>query len=50
MEGLSTYRLGYVAQSLTLGVSAGHTCRLATAELRYSARVLDLLEAGPECR
>ncbi|MBN8227871.1 UV DNA damage repair endonuclease UvsE [Corallococcus macrosporus] len=31
MEGLSTYRLGYVAQSLTLGVSASHTCRLATA-------------------
>ncbi|CAM3447093.1 UV DNA damage repair endonuclease UvsE [Corallococcus sp. ZKHCc1 1396] len=31
MEGPSTYRLGYVAQSLTLGVSAGHTCRLAGA-------------------
>lgn len=31
MEGLSSYRLGYVAQSLTLGVSASHTCRLATA-------------------
>ncbi|WP_223632528.1 UV DNA damage repair endonuclease UvsE [Corallococcus sp. EGB] len=34
MEGLSTYRLGYVAQSLTLGVSASHTCRLATATPR----------------
>ncbi|RKH52924.1 UV DNA damage repair endonuclease UvsE [Corallococcus sp. AB050B] len=31
MEGPSSYRLGYVAQSLTLGVSASHTCRLATA-------------------
>ncbi|MBZ4402201.1 UV DNA damage repair endonuclease UvsE [Myxococcus sp. AS-1-15] len=31
MEGFDSYRLGYVAQSLTLGVSAGHTCRLAGA-------------------
>ncbi|MBM7115030.1 UV DNA damage repair endonuclease UvsE [Archangium primigenium] len=27
----SAYRLGYVAQSLTLGVGASHTCRLASA-------------------
>ncbi|MET0402572.1 MAG: UV DNA damage repair endonuclease UvsE [Cystobacter sp.] len=30
-EGTSTYRLGYVAQCLSLGVGAGHTCRLASA-------------------
>ncbi|MCP3142083.1 UV DNA damage repair endonuclease UvsE [Pyxidicoccus xibeiensis] len=31
MEGPSTYRLGYVANCLTLGVGASHTCRLAGA-------------------
>ncbi|HZI11313.1 MAG TPA: UV DNA damage repair endonuclease UvsE [Myxococcus sp.] len=31
MEGLDTYRLGYVANCLTLGVGASHTCRLAGA-------------------
>ncbi|HZH75539.1 MAG TPA: UV DNA damage repair endonuclease UvsE [Archangium sp.] len=30
-EGLSTYRLGYVANCLTLGIGASHTCRLAGA-------------------
>ncbi len=30
-EGLSTYRLGYVANCLSLGVGASHTCRLAGA-------------------
>lgn len=30
-EGLSSYRLGYVANCLTLGVGASHTCRLAGA-------------------
>ena len=31
MEGASTYRLGYVANCLTLGVGASHTCRIAGA-------------------
>ena len=31
MEGPTTYRLGYVANCLTLGVGASHTCRLAGA-------------------
>lgn len=31
MERRSTYRLGYVANCLTLGVGASHTCRLAGA-------------------
>ena len=30
-EGLSSYRLGYVANCLSLGVGASHTCRLAGA-------------------
>lgn len=30
-EALATYRLGYVANCLTLGVGASHTCRLASA-------------------
>jgi len=45
MEGIASYRLGYVAQSLTLGVSAGHTCRLSgvTAE-RLAALIARNLE------
>jgi len=30
-EGTSTYRLGYVANCLSIGVGASHTCRLAGA-------------------
>ncbi|AKJ03502.1 UV DNA damage endonuclease [Archangium gephyra] len=30
-EGLSSYRLGYVANCLSLGLGASHTCRLAGA-------------------
>lgn len=30
-ESLDTYRLGYVANALTLGIGASHTCRLAGA-------------------
>ncbi|MBF5040781.1 UV DNA damage repair endonuclease UvsE [Aggregicoccus sp. 17bor-14] len=31
MESLDTYRLGYVANCLSLGIGASHTCRLAGA-------------------
>lgn len=34
MEGTRTYRLGYVANCLTLGLGASHTCRLAGATPR----------------
>jgi UV DNA damage endonuclease len=41
-EGLSTYRLGYVANCLSLGLGASHTCRLASATPRRLEELIEL--------
>ncbi|HEX8538398.1 MAG TPA: UV DNA damage repair endonuclease UvsE [Cystobacter sp.] len=41
-EGLSTYRLGYVANCLSLGLGASHTCRLASATPHRLEELIDL--------
>jgi UV DNA damage endonuclease len=40
-EGISTYRLGYVANCLSLGVGASHTCRLAGATPERLAALIE---------
>jgi UV DNA damage endonuclease len=40
MEGLSSYRLGYVAHCLTLELGASHTCRLAGATPRRLSELI----------
>ncbi|WNG14891.1 UV DNA damage repair endonuclease UvsE [Cystobacter fuscus] len=41
-EGLSTYRLGYVANCLSLGLGASHTCRLASATPHRLEELIEL--------
>ncbi|WP_232537482.1 hypothetical protein [Cystobacter fuscus] len=41
-EGLPTYRLGYVANCLSLGLGASHTCRLASATPHRLEQLIEL--------
>jgi UV DNA damage endonuclease len=42
MEELSSYRLGYVANCLSLGLGASHTCRLAGVTPRRLSELIEL--------